>query len=413
MTETVSARGVAPHAQRRLPEGIAFVASSVSLAAFFLAAGAPTPLLPIYESDWGFAPWLLTLAFGVYAISLLLTLLVIGSLSDHIGRRPLLIASVILQLASALVFLLAPSIEWLLVARIVQGLAVGAASGAFGAAIVELAPEHRKRLGSIIVGALPTAGLAIGALFAGAVAQLLPSPTTIVWSVLVIVGVLSTLVALVTPETATPKAGALHSLIPKVAVPTHLRGRFVATIAANAAGWMTGALFLGLVPIALRTVFHLDSPLLGGAGAAVAFGSAAITAFATGRFGPHRVVLIGAGAVVLGAILFVGSIVLPAFALLWIGAAVGGAGIGATFSGSIRALIPSAYPHERAGLFAALYIVAYLALGIPAIVAGLFISTAGITGTVSVFGIAVAIVATVGIATQAVSITRSSRPTVA
>ena len=64
-----------------------------------------------------------------------------------------------------------------------------------------------------------------------------------------------------------------------------------------------GALFLGLVPIALRTVFHLDSPLLGGAGAAVAFGSAAITAFATGRFGAHRVVLIGAGAVVLGAIL--------------------------------------------------------------------------------------------------------------
>jgi MFS family permease len=76
----------------------AFVGISLALLAFFVAAGAPTPLLVIYQREWGFAPWVLTVAFGVYAFRLLAALLVVASLSDYVGRRPLKIGSLGLEL---------------------------------------------------------------------------------------------------------------------------------------------------------------------------------------------------------------------------------------------------------------------------------------------------------------------------
>jgi MFS family permease len=66
---------------------------------------------------------MLTLAFGVYAIGLLVALLIFGSLSDHIGRRPLLIGALDFELVSMVVFLEAQSIGWVVAARVLQGLA--------------------------------------------------------------------------------------------------------------------------------------------------------------------------------------------------------------------------------------------------------------------------------------------------
>ena len=103
-------RSPAKRSRSSLPPAVSFAAMTAAFAAFFIAAGAPTPLLPIYEASWQFPTSLVTVAFGVYAIALMLTLLVVGSLSDHIGRRPLLIGALTLELVSMLVFLVSPSI---------------------------------------------------------------------------------------------------------------------------------------------------------------------------------------------------------------------------------------------------------------------------------------------------------------
>ena len=63
-----------------------FAGVTAAFAAFFFAAGAPTPLLALRQEQWGFSSG--TIAFSVYALGLLVALLVAGSLSDHIGRRP-------------------------------------------------------------------------------------------------------------------------------------------------------------------------------------------------------------------------------------------------------------------------------------------------------------------------------------
>src|SRR3954451_9148794 len=127
-----------------LPAGVAFTGAALAFASLYLAAGAPTPLLVLFEHQWGFAPWVLTVAFAAYAFGLLAALLVVGSLSDHVGRRPVLVGALAVELAAMLMFVFAPGIGWVIAARIVQGVATGAASSAFTAALVELAPPAHK-----------------------------------------------------------------------------------------------------------------------------------------------------------------------------------------------------------------------------------------------------------------------------
>jgi MFS family permease len=126
----------------RLPAGAAF-ALQVSVVVFFLAASAaPTPLYALYQTRWGFSPITTTIVFGVYAVAVLAALLTVGSLSDHIGRRPVLLAALAGQAAAMVVFATAAGVPELMAARVIQGLATGAAAGAVGAGLLDL---HRTR----------------------------------------------------------------------------------------------------------------------------------------------------------------------------------------------------------------------------------------------------------------------------
>ena len=133
MNDITSTRGPGIRARRAprwrtLPPTVAFIGTAAAFAALYMAAGAPTSLLVLFETEWGFAPWVLTVAFAAYAIALLVTLLVVGSLSDFIGRRPVLIASLALEVVAMLMFVFATDITAVIVARVVQGIATGAAT---------------------------------------------------------------------------------------------------------------------------------------------------------------------------------------------------------------------------------------------------------------------------------------------
>ena len=95
---------------RSLSSTTAFGGVAAVFAAFFLAAGAPTPLLSLRQQEWGFSAGTLTFAFSVYALGLLVALLVGGSLSDHLGRRPVLLAALIV--GALLDLVLAAALLW-------------------------------------------------------------------------------------------------------------------------------------------------------------------------------------------------------------------------------------------------------------------------------------------------------------
>ena len=117
-----------------LPAGLAMTGAAIAFASLYLAAGALTPLLVSYKQQWDFPAALLTVAFAVYTVGFLLAALTLGSLSDHLGRRPVLLGVLLVQLASSGLFLVAPDVGWVIAGRIVQGIAGGAATSAFTAA---------------------------------------------------------------------------------------------------------------------------------------------------------------------------------------------------------------------------------------------------------------------------------------
>ncbi len=375
--------------------------ASIAFAALYLAAGAPTPLLVLYQSEWGFPAWVLTVAFAAYAISLLTTLLVVGSLSDYLGRRPVLIGSLALEVLAMVLFLFAPDIDWVIAARLVQGVATGAATSAFTAAIVELAPVNRKQLGAVIGGSVPAGGLGLGALLTGLAVQFNPDANRLVFTVLAVSMTLGVVVAILSVETVTRRAGAIRSLIPRITIPRLARKEFASSIPVLVAAWMLAGLFLGLVPTIILHIFNIDSGLIDGLTAFVEPGSAAAAGFVLGRLTPRRTIVIGGLSVVLGTAAIVVGVAAGVYVLLLLGGVVGGVGFGASFSGVIRATAPLTESHQRAGLFAGIYTVAYLAFGGPAIIAGLLVAPLGLLPTIVAYALVIVIVGAAGVVAQA------------
>ena len=378
----------------------AFIGTAAAFAGLYLAAGAPSPLFTLYQQQWGFPAGLLTIAFSAYAIALVAALVVFGSLSDFIGRRPVLVGALVVELGSMLMFLFAPNIGWIIAARVVQGLATGAATSALSASLLELAPDRFKKLAAIIGGAAPAGGLGIGALVAGFAVQYSRDASFIVFAALAVVMALGAVIAILAPETVSRQPGALRSLTPRVVVPRAARVEFAGTVPVLLAAWMLSALFIGLAPTIVSGIFDIHSGLVEGATVFIAPGLAAISGFLLGRFTPRTVLLVGGIAVSAGIAVTVAGIGFELLPLVWLGGIVGGFGFGASFSGSLRLLGPFAAAHQRAELFAAVFLVAYLSFGIPAIILGQLVAPLGLLPTVLGFGAVTLVAAVVGILVQ-------------
>ncbi len=387
-------------ARRLLAPSAAFAGSGAVFAALYVAAGAPTPLLVVFEQQWGFPAWVLTVAFASYALGLLAALLVAGSLSDHVGRRPVLIGSLVGELGAMLMFVFAADIGWVIAARTIQGIATGAATSAFSASVVEHAPEHRKKLATIITSIAPAGGLGLGALLTGAAVQFSTHASVLVFTALAVIMVIGTGVVAFSAETVSPQPGTARSLAPHVSVPRAARREFVASIPVHMAAWMLAGLFMGLVPTILRDLLGLHSGLLNGATVFVQPAAAAVAGLSLGRLAPRRTILVGGVGVLLGTAVNMTGVATAALPLLWLGGLIGGVGVGASFSGALRTITPLAQPHQRAGLFAAVYLVAYLSFGVPAIIAGLLIAPLGLLHTVLGYGVVIIAAAALGLLAQ-------------
>jgi len=401
--ETAMAQCTSVRSVRRrftLPPAAAFAGVAIAYAGLYLAAGAPSPLFVQYQQQWGFPAALLTVAFAAYAFGLVAAILVAGSLSDFIGRRPVLIGALAVELISMVVFIFAPNIGWVIAARVIQGLATGGATSAFAASLLELAPARAKNLGAIIGAAAPAGGLGLGALLAGVAVQFSTEASAIVFSGLAAIMVFGGLVAIFARETVVRQPGALRSLQPRIAIPPAARREFAATIPVLLASWMLAALFIGLAPTIIQSIFHIKSGLVDGLTVFIEPGAAAAIGFVLGRLTSRHTVLVGGLGVLLGTAIIVTGIGVESLPLLWAGGIVGGVGFGASFSGTLRILGPFAAAHQRAELFAAVFLVAYLSFGIPAIILGQLVGPFGLLPTVIGFGAVTLVAAFVGVLIQ-------------
>src|SRR5882672_2617102 len=371
-----------PEASRSLSPGAMTLFSFAGAMLIAASSSAVTPLYRLYQASMHLTPFWITIVFATYVASLLAALLTVGGLSDYVGRRPVILAALLLNAVAMLLFAEARDVGQLILARAVQGLGVGTGTTALGAAILD---TNRAR-GPLLNSVTAFLGMTVGSLGTAALITFAPDPLHRVYEVLLGLTVLMIALLWVMPESAPRKSGAWASLRPQVSVPRQSRSILIRLTPANVAAWALGGLYLSLMPTVVASAMGVASPWVGGVVVSALMLTAA-TAVATFRDWPaRRLILMGTSTLSLGVAVSMFGIQQQQVAALLAGTVIAGAGFGSTFSGTLRALLPTAGPHERAGLLSAFYLQSYLAFALPAVAAGLSVPVIGLSTAAYVYG---------------------------
>ena len=386
-----AARGYAR--QAALPRATAFWLVAGVLFLLLFVSGAPSPLYGAYQAQWRFSAITLTAVFAAYALGLLVALLVFGSVSDYLGRRRVLSVALAAGAGACALFLAAHGVGLLFAARALTGAAVGTATSAGGAAMIDLQPAGSGR-GPVVTGAANLLGLAAGGLGTSALVQYGPAPTHLIWWLLLGASAVAAVAVLAIPETAAERPGVLASLRPRMAVPRQARGTFAVALPCLIATPALLGFYLSLGPSLAAQVLRSPDLLWGGLVIFLVNGiGAAATVALRGVSGPAAM-LAGCLALLAGAVMTLAAIETASAAAFLAGTAVAGAGFGTGyFLGAYRILTLLAGPGQRASLIAAIWIVYYLAFSVPVVIAGVATTHFGLHQTSVVYSAALAVLA--------------------
>ena len=385
----------AQRARARAPQlsGLAaFGAVAAVIAVAFYASATPSPLYSVYQAQWHFSTTVLSLVYATYAIGVLVSLLLVGSLSDQAGRRPVLAWSLLGLLVSALIFSTASSVEWLFAARAVQGLATGGALGAAGAALIDLHPTASTRTAALVNGVVALGGLGIGALLSSTLVQYLPAPRVVPF--LVVVGMITVLLALVAamPEPVS-RQGRLAIRPQRPGLPRETRGPFALAALGVIGSWSIAGVYLALGPALAGHLLQTHNELAGGVATASLLGSGALAQLA-GRNLSNRTLTVAGSVLVAGGMALTATAVAVSSAAFFLAAsALAGIGFGLAFMGALRHLTSAIPAARRAEVMSAFYVVGYLSLALPAVAAGIVAGAVGLSETFELFSAGVVVLA--------------------
>ena len=355
---------------------------AITLLSFLAASTAPTPLYQLYQEQMQFSAATLTLIFGVYALSLLVALLTVGSLSDYLGRKPVIFTAVVLNILAMLLFIHADSVTWLISARILQGFATGMATAVLGATLLD---TDRER-GPLVNSVAPLTGMAIGGLGCGVLAEFAPAPLHLTYWLLLALFVMQALYVWRLPESASRQAGVWASLRPTLHVPRQARSTLWRVLPLNTALWALGGFYASLAPSLVRTATGSTSNMIGGATVAALTLTGALMIYRMRNRPAGKSLLLGAIMMPAGVVMILLGVHSASLLLFFLGTLVAGCGFGSGFLGTLRSLVPLALPHERAGLVSTYYALSYLAFCLPSLLAGNLSRTLGLVATVDGYG---------------------------
>ncbi|HET6740808.1 MAG TPA: MFS transporter [Kribbella sp.] len=347
---------------------LAFVSAVIALTAAFATVGSTIPLFNIYRAEDGFTNAGISLTVVAYSAATLGTLLVLGRLSNHVGRRPPAIASLVLLVVGCLLLLNVHHIGILIAGRLVMGLGAGLASGSITAYIVDAAPARPTWLASVASSQTVMLGLALGAITSGALVQFGPWRRDLVY--LVVIGLLLLSIALIaiSPETLPPKPGAWRSMRPSVRVPVRVRHLLPATAAVLLATWATGAFYQAFVPALVADQLRTKNALVLGLVFAAYMGPSALGAPIGGRFAPAAAQRIGMIAFLTGWIGIIIAVATGALPLFIAATVVAGAAQGIAISAATRGLLSGSAVADRAPIFAVVYLLSYTGATVPSLI---------------------------------------------
>jgi predicted MFS family arabinose efflux permease len=343
----------------RLPQRAAFAAVALVYAVVMLGGTIPIPLWGIWAEELRFGPFVITLAFGLYAAGTMASLTLLSSWSDHAGRRLVLFAGLGLSAVSAGLLLAAPNVLVVLAARVLGGLGAGLTATTASAALAELGPARRAATVATVsnVGGLG-AGVAVAAVALQLGGESLET-VAVLYACYLGAVVLCGLAVTGVPETvAERRSGGLAFRRPLLPAARDRRLSFAwAAMGVFVAFTVTG-LFSSLVPSFLRDELGVQEPIVPGLIVASLFGAALVGQTLTPPALVDRV-WPGPAAMAVGTAVFELGLLTGALGLFVTGTVIAGVGFGLAFRRGLGVAQRVAEPSRRADQLATYFLSAY------------------------------------------------------
>jgi len=378
--------------RRALSDRVAYALAAGVIGLGLFASITPSPLYHAYSVLWHFSPLTLTLVYATYAFGVLASLLLVGGVSDAVGRRPVLLVALGGLMAATVLFMLADSAAWLFVARGLQGVSTGAALSAASAALLDLHPRRDPTGAGLTNGIAATVGIGLGILVSSSLVRIGLEPRVLPYALLLVLGAVAFAGVYWMPEPVRERSG-LRLSVERPKVPSVVRSQFVLAGLAVLSSWSIAALFFSLGPELSSHLFDSTNVIVSGIGIVALAGSATLAQLLTGRTAPWVAASTGSIALAAGMVMIVFASATDSSASYVLGSILGGAGFGAAFLGGLRALVGAIPPEHRAAVMAAFFVVAYVSLSVPAVLAGVLVTHISLESTFEIFGSAVAALA--------------------
>lgn len=368
-----------------------FIFAACALLIAMVGTTLPTPLYALYQQRLGFDASWLTIIFAIYAAGVIAALLAVGSWSDQLGRKPLLLAGLAMGAISAFIFLFSDSIGGLLIGRLFSGFSAGIMTGTATVAVIELAPKTWKNA-TLVATAANMFGLGIGPLLAGFTSQFLPDPLHLVFYVHVAMLVLATLGIALIRETV-QRPATLKLGIQKPSVPASVRSVFISASIAGLAGFSVAGLFTSMVPSVMIHVMHEQGGLLIGAVIGLFFVASIIGQALLQVLPKDRHMTLGCIGLIVGMICLALSIATSQLGLLIAAGLVAGIGQGMILRAGMGAVTASSPADQKAAVTSAFFVVLYVSISVPVVAVGFSVRVFGLEHVGEFFTALVAVVA--------------------
>lgn len=392
---TVDSHAASTSQKRGLRAGFWIVAYAFLIVMAFSTL--PSPLYGLYRVRDHLSSLMITVIYGIFAASTIATLMVVQRIAARIGRRGVMITSIVTMMTAAGVLAAWKALPGLLIGRLITGVASGLAAGTAITYLLELRlrADPKASIGRArTIGTSVNVGAnGVGPLLAGLLAQWGKLQLTLPYLVILGLGAIALGSLWVVPETGAPMPHPaphpeIHPTGPRTArLP-------IPAAAGTAAAFSANGLFAGLSGLFLATTFHRTSHALAGATLFLVFGSGVVSQLVTAKLQASRVLLIGTFSMLAGLVLLVVSVrlTIPNLALFLVGGALIGAGSGAVFKGTTGIVLETSAPENRLHMTADLLIALFAGLSVPVVGAGIALNQgASSSNTVLGFAILVAL----------------------
>ncbi|HEX7354725.1 MAG TPA: MFS transporter [Mycobacteriales bacterium] len=340
----------------------------------------PTPLYPLYRHQIGFSDLMVTVIYAAYAAGVLAALLLLGEVSDRIGRRPVLLAGVVLSALSAVAFLVQDGLAALFVGRVLSGLSAGLFTGTATAAMVELAEPEDRQFATLAATVANMGGLGLGPLLAGLVSQHVGLPLRTIFVVDLVLLVPAACLLVLAPETVSGRQG-FRVHVTRLAVPAQVRAAFVRASVIGFAGFVVLGVFSSVIPSALGELLHEHDRGVVGAVVFAIFFASVLGQVAVPHLGLTRAMPVGCALLTAGMGVFAWSLASRSLTLVVLTALVAGFGQGLSFRAGLMLITGPTPPDQRGEVTSAFFTVLYVGISLPVVAVGLAARSYGLQHT--------------------------------